>query len=133
MTKSVGCIRGWQCAVLLCITAGVTSGCVGGRTVPGYPITTGGNARRGQEVIVQFRCGMCHDIPGISGADGVFGPPLDFLGRRTFIAGNFPNTSDNLVNWIKQPQAMKPKTAMPDLGLSDQQARDVAAYLYKLR
>jgi len=63
----------------------------------------------------------------------VFGPPLTSFGDRTYIAGNFPNVPKNLVHWIMAPQMMKPKTAMPDLGLSEQQARDVAAYLYTLR
>lgn len=49
------------------------------------------------------------------------------------IAGELPNTPDNLVRWIKDPKLVEPGTAMPDLGLSDEQARDVAAYLYTLQ
>ena len=56
-----------------------------------------------------------------------------WFGRRTYIAGELPNTPDNLVVWLKNPRAVEPKTAMPVLGLSDEQARAVAAYLYTLR
>lgn len=131
--KTVTCTIRWQLLVPILIAAGVTSGCIGGRTDREYLVSTGGDARRGREVIVQFRCGACHTIPGIGAANGVFGPPLNRFGRRTFIAGNYPNATENLVNWIMSPQSMKPQTAMPNVGLSEQQARDVAAYLYDLR
>lgn len=49
------------------------------------------------------------------------------------IAGELPNSPANLVRWIKDPKSVEPGTDMPDLGLTDQQARDVAAYLYTLR
>jgi cytochrome c1 len=61
------------------------------------------------------------------------GPPLTSWSRRTFIAGQIPNTPDNLVRWLRNPRAIEPGTAMPGLGLDDRQARDVAAYLYTLR
>jgi cytochrome c len=91
---------------------------------------TGGDAHRGADVVRTYRCGSCHDIPGVRGADGTVGPPLANLLRRGFIAGELPNTPENLVRWIKNPPAVRPNTAMPMLGLSEQQARDVAAYLY---
>jgi cytochrome c len=126
-------IRYCQLGVIVSITAGLLAGCTGGRTVQSYPIATGGYAHRGKQIMVQRHCGSCHTIPGIRNANGVFGPPLAFFARRTYIAGNFPNAPDYLVHWIMSPTSMKPKTAMPDLGLSEQQARDVAAYLYTLR
>jgi cytochrome c len=108
------------------------SGCLGGEAHPGYPVATGGSADRGRQVMVHYQCGKCHTIPGIRDAHGVFGPPLIAMGSRTVIAGNFPNVPENLVHWVQAPTSMKPKTAMPDLGLTDQQARDVAAYLETL-
>jgi cytochrome c1 len=72
-------------------------------------------------------------IPGINGADGLVGPPLILFARRTYVAGELPNTPSNLIRWIQDPPAVEPRTAMPALGLSEQQARDVAAYLYTLR
>lgn len=61
------------------------------------------------------------------------GPPLNFFARRTYIAGELPNTPENLFRWIRSPQSVEPNTAMPNLGLSEEQARDVVAYLYTLR
>lgn len=92
-----------------------------------------GSARRGAVVIQQFRCGTCHVIPGIQGAHGVFGPPLNLMSRRTLIAGEFPNTPYNLTHWVQAPTSMKPKTRMPDLGLTEEEAEDVSAYLQTLR
>jgi cytochrome c1 len=85
------------------------------------------------QVIGLKNCGSCHTIPGIQGARGAVGPPLYFFSRRTMIAGELPNTPENLVHWIRSPQSVIPGNAMPDLGLTDTQARDVAAYLYTLR
>lgn len=111
-----------------------TVSCVGGKIDrPPYELTAGGAADRGHAVIVAKNCGSCHVIPGIRGAQGMVGPPLMYIGRRTYIAGELPNNPDNLVQWVRSPQSVEPKTAMPNLGLSEQQARDVAAYLYTLR
>jgi cytochrome c1 len=123
----------WKVILALLLAGGLISGCTGGQSVAGYPVWTGGRAHQGQKVIAQYRCGSCHSIPGIRDADGVFGPPLVAMGRRSYIAGIFPNEPETLVRWIKSPESMKPKTAMPNLGLSDQEARDAAAYLYTLR
>lgn len=111
----------------------VCIGCERGRSVPTYTVATGGDARRGAQLIRDFGCGSCHTIPGISSAHGLVAAPLDYFSRRTFIAGQLPNTPVNLVRWIVDPSAVEPGTAMPRLGLSEQQARDVAAYLYTLR
>lgn len=109
------------------------AGCTGGQSVTPYEVTAGGNAAHGRQVIVEKGCGACHTIPGIYTARGLVGPPLYFFSRRTMIAGELPNSPDNLVRWIQNPKSVEPNTDMPDLGLSDQQARDVAAYLYTLR
>jgi cytochrome c1 len=116
------------------VIAGAMSlaGCVGGRMERSYTVGTGGAPNRGIQTIVMKGCGSCHTIPGIRAADGVVGPPLLFFARRTYIAGELPNTPENLVRWIRSPQSVEPDTAMPNLGLSEQQARDVAAYLYTL-
>ncbi len=93
----------------------------------------GGNADAGRQALVNFGCGSCHTIPGVRGADAMVGPPLNAWSRRSFIAGRLPNTPENLVHWIVTPQTVEPGTAMPDLGVSEREARDMAAYLYKLR
>lgn len=120
-------------APLSLAAAVLVSACVGGRSETGYAPAVGGDARRGAQVIRQFNCGSCHTIPGIRGANGVVGPPLYFFSRRTYIAGELPNSGENLVRWVRDPRSVEPGTAMPKLGLDDQQARDVAAYLYTLR
>lgn len=120
-------------SVSVCMAAGLVSGCASGRRAHSDSVRTGGSAERGRATIAAYRCGECHTIPGIRGAKGVVGPPLKSLARRTYIGGNFPNTPENLVHWVMSPQSMKPRTAMPELGLSEPQARDVAAYLDTLR
>ena len=90
---------------------------------------SGGEAK----LIAQIGCGACHEIPGIRNASGRVGPPLDNIGSRTVIAGVLPNTPDKLVAWLKAPQSIVPGNAMPDMGLNDHDARDIAAYLYRLR
>jgi cytochrome c2 len=126
-------MRKLQIICLVVAAAGTASGCTGGQQVPPYTVSTGGHAQRGELVIARYECGKCHTIPGIDGANGVVGPPLNFMARRSTLAGNFPNDPHHLVEWVMRPQEMKPGTAMPDLGLSEQQARDVAAYLYTLQ
>jgi cytochrome c len=108
----------------------VTAACIGGRALPPYAVVTGGDPARGEVVIRTVRCGACHTIPGVHGANGVVGPPLASLAQRTYIAGQWPNTPSNLVRWLRDPPALAPNTAMPNLRLSEQQARDIAAYLY---
>lgn len=93
----------------------------------------GGEPDRGAKLIVSFGCGSCHTIPGIEGADAVVGPPLTDMGLREYIAGELPNTPENMIRWLMDPQALEPGTAMPNVGLSQEEARDVAAYLYTLR
>jgi cytochrome c oxidase assembly factor CtaG/cytochrome c2 len=91
-----------------------------------------GDARRGVKIIRNIGCGNCHTIPGVAGADGVVGPPLTGIGRRVFLAGVLRNTPPNMVLWLRSPQKVIPGNAMPDSGLSEKDARDVATYLASL-
>lgn len=116
--------------LLLWTACAVSSGCSEGRTVP--TVATGGNPHRGKQLIISDGCGACHTIPGIHQARGMVGPPLYFWSRRTLVAGELPNTAQNLVRWLKNPPAVEPGTAMPNMGLTEQQARDIAAYLYTI-
>jgi len=118
-------------ASLVTAVCGLLPGCAGANQTPGD--TVAGSPQRGQAVIEHFRCGSCHIVPGISNADGLVGPPLNRIAIRTFIAGEFQNNPQNLIHWVQAPTSMKPKTLMPVLGLSEQQATDVAAYLETLR
>ena len=95
-------------------------------------VVEGGNAESGKRLIEFYDCGSCHVIPGVDDADGVVGPPLDFWGKRTLIAGALPNNPENLVAWLSEPHAIEPGTAMPDVGATPAEARDIAAYLFTL-
>jgi cytochrome c2 len=96
-------------------------------------ITGGGNAEAGMADMRKFGCSGCHTIPGIEGAQGLVGPPLNQFADRIYIAGRLPNTPENLMLWIQKPQQVVPNNAMPDMGISEQDSRDIAAYLYTLR
>jgi cytochrome c len=94
---------------------------------------TGGDPDRGRQALAQYGCPTCHIIPGIAEANGLVGPPLDRFASRVYIGGVVPNTPGNLVAWLMDPPAIDPMTAMPATGITEPEARDVAAYLYTLR
>lgn len=88
---------------------------------------------QGREDIERYSCGVCHVIPGVRSSRGVVGPPLDAYSQRAYLAGKFPNDPELLVNWIRDAPSMAPRTAMPAIAMSEQQARNIAAYLYTLK
>lgn len=92
----------------------------------------GGDAERGGRRIVDYGCGSCHVIPGIPAANGRVGPPLTDFADRAYVAGILVNEPDAVVSWIQNPPAHRPGTAMPVLGVTEADARDIAAYLYTL-
>jgi mono/diheme cytochrome c family protein len=92
-----------------------------------------GDADRGRRALSQYGCNGCHIIPGVTGADVHVGPPLHDVGRRQLIAGQVPNTPENMVRWLLDPQAIDPRTAMPKLGIVEADAQDMAAYLQTLQ
>lgn len=94
---------------------------------------TGGNPRRGVAAINKYGCASCHTIPGVPGATALVGPNLQQVASRVYLAGVLPNTPDNMVRWIQHPRDVDPLTAMPNLGVTDQDARDIAGYLYTLK
>ena len=100
------------------------------RPLPEHEPATGGNPRTGKQLIQHFGCGSCHTIPGVPGANATVAPSLEKLKSRQYLAGRLENKPENLEKWIRKPQSVDPKTAMPDVGLGEQQARDIAAYLY---
>jgi cytochrome c1 len=88
-----------------------------------------GDAARGKVALAQYGCRACHMIPGVTGSEVYVGRPLDNLAKRRFIARTLPNSQANLVRWIRDPQAVDPRTAMPVLGVSERDALDMSAYL----
>ena len=92
----------------------------------------GADPEKAPAAIRAYGCGTCHTIPGIPGANGTVGPKLDRMGSQSFLAGQLSNTPDNLINWIQRPQELRPGVDMPDMGVSLQDARNIAAYLYSV-
>lgn len=103
-----------------------------GEAPPAALRVAGGDAAQGRVLAAAHGCGACHVIPGVAGAVSWAGPPLAQWARRGWLAGRFPNTGETLVAWLRDPQAMSPGTAMPNLGLEDGEARDIAAFLMTL-
>lgn len=91
------------------------------------------DAERGKTAIHQYACVTCHAIPGIVGSSAPVGPPLEGIGKRAYIAGVLTNTPEAMIRWLRSPQSISPHNAMPDLGVSAQDAADIAAYLATLR
>jgi cytochrome c oxidase assembly factor CtaG/cytochrome c551/c552 len=93
---------------------------------------TGADPAQGRAALAAYGCGSCHTIAGVPGADALVGPPLQGLAARAYIAGVLPNTPDNLVRWIMDPQGVDPRTAMPNVGVPAADARAMASYIYTL-
>ena len=106
------------------------AGCDAG---PADTVQAGADADRGQRLLAQYQCGSCHAIPGVAAARGMQGPSLEAFGKRSYIAGRIPNRADALARWISAPQSLVPDTAMPNMGVSNADARDMAAYLGRLQ
>ena len=123
--RGIGFVLGFVATVLL------SSGCSqeNERTAAAM---TGGDPQHGKRLIRTYGCHSCHTIPGVQGADGLVGPPLVGIAKRVYIAGRLPNTPENMILWLQQPQAFDPQTAMPNMGVTEADARDMAGYLYTL-
>ncbi len=114
-------------ALMLCVTL-----CACSEPMEVIPSVTG-DPKRGQLLLRQYGCGSCHQIKGVATADGKVGPPLDAIARRVYLGGVLPNSPQNMVRWIRAPQSIDPKTAMPDMQVPQVHAEDMVAYLYTLR
>jgi cytochrome c2 len=97
------------------------------------PVNFSGDAKRGMALIKQYGCGGCHLIPDIADATGNVGPPLLHVGTRTYIAGFLSNSPENMSLWIQDPQKALPGNAMPRMGVTPQDSRDITAFLYTLK
>jgi cytochrome c2 len=93
-------------------------------------IEVGGDPSRGEAMFIQYGCGSCHALKDVRNATGTVGPPLDGIAVRTIIAGHLANKPENMEKWIRDPQQVSPGTAMPALGVGEEDARDITAFLY---
>lgn len=114
------------------LAAVLLSGCAAGSWKAAAAVT-GGDPGRGAAAISRYGCGSCHTIKGISGANALVGPPLTGVGDRLYIAGLLQNTPENIERWVQDPRAINQHTAMPNLGVTQGDAIDIAAYLYSLK
>ena len=94
---------------------------------------TGGEPSRGPALMRQYGCAACHTIPGVTGANGTVGPPLGGIANRSYLGGVLTNGPQNMIRWIRDPKSVDSLTVMPNTGLGEAEARDIAAYLYTLR
>jgi cytochrome c1 len=94
---------------------------------------TGGRTEPAVALMMNNGCGGCHQIPGVPGADGDVGPPLANIATRAYLGGAIANSPEHLADWIRDARSIAPHTAMPTIGVSEQEARDMAAYLYAQR
>ncbi len=116
-------------AALLCLALGL-AGCKqppGPRYIPDAE-----DAARGRAAIERVGCAACHEIPGIDWPEGRTGPSLVGFDDIGLIAGAVPNTPENLARFVRNAPAVKPGSTMPAMPLTQEEARDVAAYLYGL-
>lgn len=128
----------WSVVAFLPAMAGMTpSQYKGIKVQPVERQTTSTNeepsAERGRRAIEQYGCVTCHAIPGVVGPNFPVGPPLAGVGSRVMLGGVLPNSPENMALWIRAPQAFAPLSAMPNLGLSERDARDIAAFLGTLK
>jgi cytochrome c len=101
-----------------------------GREQPVWTLPDG-DPQQGRRAILAYGCSACHVVASIGQARGRVGPKLEDIGEQIYIAGVLPNTPANIIEWIMNPQGVSPPTAMPDLDVSEQDARNIAVYLYE--
>ncbi|MFL6719104.1 MAG: c-type cytochrome [Burkholderiaceae bacterium] len=97
-----------------------------------FGVQPDGDPKAGLHAIYQYLCVTCHAIPGTVEGKPNVGPPLGSVASRRYLGGVLLNTPENMVRWLMNPQAIDPLSAMPNLHVREQDARDMAAYLYTL-
>jgi cytochrome c len=121
------------CGLLLAAWPRFDNGFTPALTARGAPPVPPAELARGQRLLVQYQCGRCHQIPAVSQGQGQTAPTLARLGRRSYIAGQVPNTASTLARWIENPAAVVPGTTMPAMGVPPADAQAMAAYLLAQR
>jgi cytochrome c len=94
---------------------------------------TGGDVSRGRAAISKYGCAGCHSFTCFDNAGSSVGTTLDRIASSTLLGRQLPNTPENIMKWLQDPQQIDPKSPMPDMGVTDGDARDIAAFLYTLR
>jgi len=120
-------------SLVAAVSAALMLGACGGSAYRSAAAMTGGDPDRGRAIVAKYGCDTYHTIPGVRTATARVGPPLDGVATRVYIAGHVPNTPRNMQDFIRYPHRHDPLTVMPETGVTEQDARDLAAYLYTLR
>ena len=94
---------------------------------------TGGDPERGRAAIQHYGCLACHTIQGLGQSDALVGPPLTRMAGRSYLAGNMQNNAANLTHFIQHPRQVHNDTAMPEMNVTESDARDIAAFLYQFK
>lgn len=95
------------------------------------PALFGADPAVGALALDNYGCTSCHEVSGVPGKQTYVGPPLDGVAERAYLAGVLRNDPANMIRWIRDPQRYDPLTAMPDLGVTAEHARDITAFLYQ--
>jgi cytochrome c2 len=97
---------------------------------------TGGDPTVGREKIVLHDCHSCHEIPGVPINRDAKGPALKHWSRQRTIAKKWPNTPENLEDFIEHPDRMLHGTGMKrEMTMSSvkpDDAKDITAYLFSI-
>jgi putative membrane protein len=112
------------------VAIALTTGCDGSRATARR--FTGGDVNAGRAALRTYGCDTCHTIPGVPSATATVGPPLAGLASRVYVAGA-TNQPAHLMRFIQHPRQVRAGTPMPESGVSERDARNIAAYLYTLR
>jgi cytochrome c oxidase subunit II len=84
----------------------------------------------GEKLFQAKGCVACHALYAVNAPKGMVGPNLANVGARSYIAaGMLKNTDENLARWIRNPQALKKGVLMPNLGVTEPEARALVAFL----
>jgi cytochrome c oxidase subunit II len=85
---------------------------------------------QGEKLFTAKGCIACHSLVAVNAPKGMVGPNLANVGARSYIAaGTLKNTDENLAHWIREPQSIKKGVLMPNLGVTEAEARALVAFL----
>lgn len=79
---------------------------------------TSGDTEKGKKLFHRVGCLACHEL---NGKGEVFGPDLSRIANKV--------SPDWLISWLSNPKHYNPKSIMPNLRLSLEEASDLTAYL----
>ncbi|RWZ67996.1 cytochrome c [Labedella populi] len=117
-------------ALVAALAVTLTTACSSGPAPPGRSVS--GDPERGRAAVLEYGCASCHSLPDVASVDDdSIAPDLHGFDDRDHIAGQIPNRAEELIAWLQDPQSIEPGTLMPDLGVTEQDAQDIAAYLYR--